>query len=369
MKKIIHLTTLFLLFFQFSLSQNLVETKFNEAVEAYKNKNFESTVSKIKAIKPLYKTVPPKVSYLEIMAKYEILKSDLANDFEMIEELRKLTANYLKVNANRKNDNYANIKYISFELNNYPKDKASFLAIKLQKEQEELVMKQQLEQQAAEERVRKEREILEAKLKQEKDAKIRQEQIEKDRIRNAEAAVEREKNRLLTLKANETTAKDSEKYRKQMDREYNRRLNSFSSLGFQSGEIAKYGLLYESGGKKTIGFRMSARTSLTSEEDILNGSSLENKTEVELGPNIKLFKRFYLNLGAGYGYYDKVIRNDYAGSVNLEKTGYLVATSGLMIRISKVININGGVSFMDIDKEFYKPEITFGLSFNLKRKN
>jgi hypothetical protein len=40
-----------------------------------------------------------------------------------------------------------------------------------------------------------------------------------------------------------------------------------------------------------------------------------------------------------------------------------------MIRISKVININGGVSFMDIDKEFYKPEITFGLSFNLKRKN
>jgi hypothetical protein len=74
-------------------------------------------------------------------------------------------------------------------------------------------------------------------------------------------------------------------------------------------------------------------------------------------------------VGAGYGYYDKVIRNDYAGTITLEKTGYLVATSGLMIRISKVININGGVSFMDIDKEFYKPEITFGLSFNLKRKN
>ena len=113
MKKTIIFSSLFLLFFQFSLSQNLVEAKFNAAVEAYKNKNFESTVSKIKAIKPLYKTVPPKVSYLEIMAKYEILKSGVPNDFVRIEELRKLTAHYLKDNVNRKNDNYTNIKYIS----------------------------------------------------------------------------------------------------------------------------------------------------------------------------------------------------------------------------------------------------------------
>jgi hypothetical protein len=369
MKKTIIFSFFFLLFFQFSFSQNLVNLKYDEAVQAYKNKNFESAVSKIKEIKPLYTTVPPKVSYLEIMAKNEILKSDLANDFAMIDGLRKLTAYYLKVNVNRKNDNYTNIKYVSLELNNYPKDIATFNAIKLQKEQDELLRKQQLEKEAAEEKVRKEREELEAKVKQEKEAIIKQEQIEKDRIRNEAAAVEREKNRLVAVKANEIIAKDSEKHRKQMDREYNRRLNSFTSLGFQSGEIAKYGLLYESGGKKTIGFRMAARTSLTSQEDILNGSSLENKTEVELGPNFKLFKHFYLNVGAGYGYYDKVIRNDYAGTITLEKTGYLVATSGLMIRISKVININGGVSFMDIDKEFYKPEITFGLSFNLKRKN
>lgn len=368
MKKTIIFSFFFLLFFQFSFSQNLVEIKFNEAVEAYKNKNFDIAVSKIKAIKPLYKTVPPKVSYLEIMAKNEIVKSDFANDFVSIEELRKLTSQYLKNNVNRKNDNYTDIKYISLELNNYPKDIATFNAIKLQKEQDKLLKKQQLEKEAAEEKERKEREILEAKVKQEKVAIIRQEQIEKDRIRNEAAAVEREKNRLIALKANEIIAKDSEKYRKQMDREYNRRLNSFSSLGFQSGEIAKYGLLYESGGKKTIGFRMSARTSLTSEEDILNGSSLENKTEVEFGPNFKLFNRFYLNIGAGYGYYDKVIRNDYASTKILEKTGYLVATSGLMIRISRVININGGFSFMDIDKEFYKPEITFGISFNLKKK-
>lgn len=147
-----------------------------------------------------------------------------------------------------------------------------------------------------------------------------------------------------------------------------KKLNSFSSLGFQSGEIAQYGLLYESGGKRTIGFHISARTSLTPENDILYGTGLANKTEADLGPNLRITNRIYLNLGIGYGYYDKVLQNDYAGTLMLEKTGYILATSGLMIRISRVININGGVSFMDIDNEFYKPEITFGVSFNLKNK-
>ena len=68
-------------------------------------------------------------------------------------------------------------------------------------------------------------------------------------------------------------------------------LGSFSSIGFQSGEIAKYGFIYERGGRKTVGFRFTGRTSLTAEEDILNGTIVENKTEIELGPNFKIFKR------------------------------------------------------------------------------
>lgn len=148
----------------------------------------------------------------------------------------------------------------------------------------------------------------------------------------------------------------------------NSKSRSFSSIGFQSGELAKYGILYESGGKKTIGFRFSARTSLIPADDILTGRTLENKTELELGPNIKLFKGFYWNIGGGYGYYDKLIRNDYAGTLTIKKTGYSVATSGFMIRLNNVININGGAAFMDIDKDIYKPEITFGISFNLKGK-
>jgi hypothetical protein len=145
-------------------------------------------------------------------------------------------------------------------------------------------------------------------------------------------------------------------------------LGAFSSIGFQSGEIAQYGFIYESGGRKTVGFRFTGRTSLASEEEILNGTIVENKTEIELGPNFKLFNRIYFNIGVGYGYYDRLINNDYAGELFIEKTGYTVATAGLMFRLSRIISINGGASFMDIDKDFYKPEITFGISFNLKGK-
>lgn len=144
------------------------------------------------------------------------------------------------------------------------------------------------------------------------------------------------------------------------------KLSSFSSLGLQSGEIAKYGLLYERGGKSFIGFHMAIRTSLTSEEDILDGSVTENKSEIDLGPNFKISRHVYLNLGAGYGMYSFMSRNDYSGTSEIKKTGYLVTSAGLMIRLGKVVNINGGASFMDIDKDIYKPEIIFGLSFNLK---
>jgi hypothetical protein len=147
------------------------------------------------------------------------------------------------------------------------------------------------------------------------------------------------------------------------------KLGSFSSIGIQSGEIAKYGFIYERGGRKTVGFRISARTSLTSEQDILNGTATKNKTEIELGPNFRILNRLYLNIGFGYGYYERLLNNDFAGDVFLEKTGYSVATTGLMFRISRTINLNVGAAFMDLDKDLYKPEFTFGVTYNLKNKN
>jgi hypothetical protein len=113
---------------------------------------------------------------------------------------------------------------------------------------------------------------------------------------------------------------------------------------------------------------MSIRSSLTPEEDIESGLVRENKTEIDLGPNFKIAKRLFVNLGVGYGYYNYMKIDYYADTQKLEKMGYLVASSGLMFRISRLININGGVSFMDIDKEVYTPEITAGITFNLKKK-
>lgn len=143
--------------------------------------------------------------------------------------------------------------------------------------------------------------------------------------------------------------------------------SSFSSFGIQSGTIAKFGLLYEKGGGKRVGFHMSLRSSLTNNNEIISGNILKNKNEIELGPNVRLYKQLHLNIGIGLGYYDRLLNNDYIGKIYTEKTSYLVFTLGAMYRINKRININSGISFMDIQKDFYKPEIVFGLSYNFKK--
>ncbi|WP_016990085.1 hypothetical protein [Flavobacterium sp. ACAM 123] len=326
------------------------------------------TKNKILEAKLQFTSIPPPIVLsLEILSKALIIKNNPLYDYSQVVDARALASSYLKNSKNKTDKYYNTVQIESRILNSYPKDIASFLALKQQIEQEKLLKKEREEKAASEAKAKAERDAIENKLRLEKEELARKTKIEADKIKNELAAIEAEKNRIIKAEADEKnrarTAELEKKYYKDLSFK-----KGFSSLGIQSGEIAKYGLLYETGSRKLIGFRMSARTSLTLEEDILSGKSIANKTEIELGPNFRLFKRFYLNIGAGYGYYDKVVRNDYAGTLSVEKTGYLVATSGLMIRISRVININGGVSFMDIDKEFYKPEITAGISFNLKKK-
>ena len=145
------------------------------------------------------------------------------------------------------------------------------------------------------------------------------------------------------------------------------KLYSFSSLGIQSGTIAKYGLMFEAHNKdRFCGFHLAIRTSLTSKEAILNGTSKANKMEIDLGPNFKISKSLYLNIGVGYGYFNYANRNDFAGILAADKKSYLLSSLGMMIRLNNVVNINVGASFMGIDKDFYKPEAIFGVSFNLK---
>ncbi|WP_333696709.1 BACON domain-containing protein [Flavobacterium sp.] len=146
------------------------------------------------------------------------------------------------------------------------------------------------------------------------------------------------------------------------------RLGSFSNFGVVTGEIARYGILYETGGRRAVGFHMSARSSLTNEEDILNEIVIKNRNEVVLGPNFKIFPRLYLNLGVGYGYYNYLERNDFGGTPSVEMQGYTLSSAGMTFRISRVVSINGGASFMDIEKDIYRPEIFGGITFNLKKK-
>jgi len=425
----------FLLFFKISFAQqkNFKEL-INDASNSYENQDYEKTLNKIEIIKQLFKSSPPPiVSSLEILAKSEIIKKNLLNDYALLADTRILVERYLKNPNSKKDKNYSTVVSLNNILNTYPIDLPTFNAQKEAVLREVALEKERKEKAAIEKKIRLERE---AKAREERDRLLREEALEKEKKDNLiterktklapyskaitisdyelgdlsefdftskfdkakvdfvkieqeeivteELRVQRY-NKLeqyvghvsyyeLKMLGNYTDSEfqviynKAKKDFKQTKKNNKTQIGSFSSLGFQSGEIAKYGLLYESGGRKAIGFRLSARTSLTPEEDILNGTVTKNKTEIELGPNIKIFKRIYLNLGAGYGYYDKIINNDYSGLVSLEKTVYSVATTGIMIRLSRVISINGGASFMDIDKDFYKPEITFGISFNLRGK-
>ena len=140
----------------------------------------------------------------------------------------------------------------------------------------------------------------------------------------------------------------------------------FSSIGITSGEIAKFGIIYEHGGVKKFGYRLAFRTSLTSELEIINGSATKNKTEFEIGTNYNIYKAFYLNFGVGYGYYKRLLNNDFSGSIFTENKGYFVTTTGIMYRLNNQFNVNCGLAFMDINEELYKPELTLGVTYNLK---
>jgi hypothetical protein len=416
----------FILFFQVSLAQNKdVKVLIREASEAFNNNDYEVALQKIDEVKIEFKknSPPPIILSMEIISKCKIISNDPLYSFDLIVDARNLAKKYIKNPNCIKDKNYNEVILENKILDTYPKDLNSFNEIKQAKQKEIDLKKELLEKQALEAKQKAEADRIK-KIEEDRIKRIVSER--KDKLRayiNPDFFSEYELARLSESEFNERLDKaiqDSIKrqadekriyeikedrlfkldaYRayisyenllnlglysenefekiyqkaksdfRETERRNKPKLRSFSSIGFQSGEIAKYGFIYECGGKKTVGFRFTARTSLAAEEDILNGTVIENKTEIELGPNFKIFKRLYFNIGVGYGYYDRLMNNDYAGEVYLEKTGYTVATTGLMFRISRVININGGASFMDIEKEIYKPEITFGISFNLKGKN
>ena len=94
---------LFLIIFIWVLFTNVyaqvADTKFALATEAYNNHNYGEAVALIAEIKLLYKSVPPKVLLLEIIADYRIILEQPLNYFDILYDTRKLVSNYLNENA------------------------------------------------------------------------------------------------------------------------------------------------------------------------------------------------------------------------------------------------------------------------------
>lgn len=142
---------------------------------------------------------------------------------------------------------------------------------------------------------------------------------------------------------------------------------SFFAIGYEGGQIAKYGFRMEFGGRKFIGMFLNVRSTVISDEEILkNYGFLENKNEGIIGFNFRLARIAYLNLGGGYGYYKVPLTN-----TTLEQVEYYPVYGGLTFRLGRRINLSGGASFRDIEANFdtgsYDPEFTLGLTINLKR--
>ena len=377
MKKILFATFFILFLYQFSYAQDQVKIRMKDATNEYNNGNYQAALDIVSEIKPLFKSVPPILNYLEIVSKSKIIQSNPLADYYAIEDTRKLINNYLSNPINKKSSlHYNDILQEKRLFNNYPKDKAEFDAQleEIEKEKARIeAAKEKARVEAAKEKARIEAAKEKARIEAERLESIKLAKIEEEKIRKQNEAFEAEQRRIAEAERQSELKRIAEENaiqenirREKAAKAERRRLKEFSSLGFQGGEIAKYGILYETGGETFIGFHMSIRGSSTKDEDILNGLVKKNKTEMDLGPSIKISKRIYLNLGFGYGFYNYVLNNDYNGTFKLEKKGYTEASAGLMIRINRIININGGASFMDVDKEIYKPEITFGISFNLK---
>jgi hypothetical protein len=208
---------------------------------------------------------------------------------------------------------------------------------------------------------------------------------EEDKKRREKERQEEEK-RLAKIKAEEERKKEEQRraardrHNKEADH-YNKR--EYFNLGIQSGEIGKYGIAWESGGATSIfGFRMSVRGSFISGDVVMDKKRVykltdtkEGRFTLSLGPSIRIVPALVLWGGIGYGTYN--VWGNY--TVYDSKGRYLAderyviegdddfffeSSFGAMLRLGRVVCLNGGYSFRNLGH----PELTFGLTFNVTPK-
>lgn len=280
------------------------EKKLIELRSYYYERNYDYVISQGQLFPENTKS-SEEVRYLVVLSRYQNFFQISSPTFEDIAAIRNFLSDYQKNNLNKNLEFKTKIEEkLSFLNSNYPKTKQEF----------------------------------DAKILAEKKA-------EENRIAQV----------LALNKAAERKDKIARKYRE-----------GFFALGYEGGTIAKYGLRLEFGSSKLIGFFLNARTSLVSDSQLQQDITLANKNEIAGGPNFRIAKWLFLNLGAGYGYHKRSVRNDYLQISEIETKTYIAGYGGTTFRITPTINLVAGLSFIDIDKEFYQPEYTFGLTINLK---
>ncbi len=280
------------------------EKKLIELRSYYYERNYDYVISQGQLFPENTKS-SEEVRYLVVLSRYQNFFQISSPTFEDIAATRNFLSDYQKNNLNKNLEFKTKIEEkLSFLNSNYPK------------------------------------------TKQEYDSKM---------LAEKKAAEKRTAEQIAIRQAAERKNKIAQKYRE-----------GFFAIGYEGGTIAKYGLRLEFGSSKLLGFFLNARTSLVSDSQLQQDITLANKNEIAGGPNFRIAKWLFLNLGAGYGYHKRSVRNDYLQISEIETKTYIAGYGGTTFRITPTINLVAGLSFIDIDKEFYQPEYTFGLTINLK---
>lgn len=145
----------------------------------------------------------------------------------------------------------------------------------------------------------------------------------------------------------------------------------FFSVGYEGGTIAPFGIRGELGGSdKRIGAFLNFRSSLrraSKLEQYAREDFPANKTEFVGGASVRLTHWAYLNVGGGIGWHHYPFVNEYAHEQTLEQKSYISGYWGATFRLTKLINIVGGMSYIAFTERLYAPEYTFGITINLKQ--
>ena len=145
----------------------------------------------------------------------------------------------------------------------------------------------------------------------------------------------------------------------------------FFSVGYEGGTIAPFGIRGELGGSdKRIGAFLNFRSSLrraSKLEQYAREDFPANKTEFVGGASVRLTHWAYLNVGGGIGWHHYPFVNEYAHEQTLERKSYIPGYWGATFRLTKLINVVGGMSYIAFTERLYAPEYTFGITINLKQ--